>query len=144
MNRRGFLGAMLGIAMAPAIVKAENLMKIWTPKQEIITDPYGLDAKEYTVEGWMKPREGQWMHVAQAMEAGVMVGYINGIRVPNDMPDVATFQNIMVPIIKEKKLMGGGQVFDGHVDDLRVTKKALSPFHIRTRQPDTFNAIDLG
>jgi hypothetical protein len=36
MNRRGFLGAMLGGMAAPAIVKAEHLMKIVAPKQEII------------------------------------------------------------------------------------------------------------
>lgn len=36
MNRRGFLGTMLGVMAAPAVVKAENLMKIVVPKQEII------------------------------------------------------------------------------------------------------------
>jgi hypothetical protein len=33
MNRRGFLGAMLGAVAAPAVVKAENLMKIIVPKR---------------------------------------------------------------------------------------------------------------
>lgn len=32
MNRRGFLGTILAIGAAPAIVRAESLMKIWTPK----------------------------------------------------------------------------------------------------------------
>jgi hypothetical protein len=36
MNRRNFLAAMLGAAAAPAIVRAESLMKIVVPKQEII------------------------------------------------------------------------------------------------------------
>jgi hypothetical protein len=36
MNRRGFLGAMLAAASAPAIVKAENLMKIMVPKEKKI------------------------------------------------------------------------------------------------------------
>lgn len=35
MKRRNFLAAMLGAASAPAIVKAESLMKIVVPKQEI-------------------------------------------------------------------------------------------------------------
>lgn len=36
MNRRGFLGALAGVIAAPAIVKAENLMRIVVPKREII------------------------------------------------------------------------------------------------------------
>lgn len=36
MNRRGFLGAMLGAMAAPAIVRAESLMKIVVPRKEII------------------------------------------------------------------------------------------------------------
>jgi hypothetical protein len=39
MNRRGFLGAMLAAAAAPAIVRASSLMPVAAPK--IITDPYG-------------------------------------------------------------------------------------------------------
>jgi len=35
-DRRGFLGAMLAAAMAPAIVRAESLMKIYVPPQEIL------------------------------------------------------------------------------------------------------------
>jgi hypothetical protein len=36
MNRRGFLGAMLGAMAAPAVCKAENLMKIVVPKKDLI------------------------------------------------------------------------------------------------------------
>lgn len=39
MNRRGFLGAMLAAATAPAFVRAESLMKIAVPKKEIILPP---------------------------------------------------------------------------------------------------------
>jgi hypothetical protein len=35
-NRRGFLGAMFAAAAAPAIVRAESLMKIYVPPQEIL------------------------------------------------------------------------------------------------------------
>lgn len=31
MNRRGFLGGLIGVVAAPAIVRAESLMKIWVP-----------------------------------------------------------------------------------------------------------------
>jgi hypothetical protein len=34
MDRRGFLGAMLAAASAPAIVRAESLMKIAVPKEK--------------------------------------------------------------------------------------------------------------
>lgn len=34
-NRRGFLGSMFAAAAAPAIVRAESLMKIYVPSQEI-------------------------------------------------------------------------------------------------------------
>jgi hypothetical protein len=35
-DRRGFLGAMFAAAAAPAIVRAESLMKIYVPPQEIL------------------------------------------------------------------------------------------------------------
>lgn len=39
VSRRGFLGMMAGALAAPAIVRAESLMKIVVPKQEIILPP---------------------------------------------------------------------------------------------------------
>jgi len=36
-TRRGFLGAMLAAAMAPAVVKSSSLMKIATPKPLLLT-----------------------------------------------------------------------------------------------------------
>lgn len=36
MNRRGFLQSCLALAAAPAIVRAESIMRIWTPPQEIV------------------------------------------------------------------------------------------------------------
>ena len=35
ITRRGFLKSILAIGAAPAIVRAESLMKIWTPPQEL-------------------------------------------------------------------------------------------------------------
>ena len=37
MNRRGFLGAILATAAAPAIIKASALMPIYVPRPEILT-----------------------------------------------------------------------------------------------------------
>ena len=40
MNRRNFFKAMLAAASAPAIVKADSLMKIWVPpEKKIVTLP---------------------------------------------------------------------------------------------------------
>jgi hypothetical protein len=41
MNRRGFLQTCLALAAAPSIVRAENIMRIWTPPQGILV-PFNL------------------------------------------------------------------------------------------------------
>lgn len=43
ISRRGFLGSILAAASAPAIIKAENAMKLWVPSQEIVRlNPEGI------------------------------------------------------------------------------------------------------
>jgi len=55
MNRRGFLGAILAAGVAPAIVRAESLMKIVVPRQELILPgmfacfPRPLSAPEFSL-----------------------------------------------------------------------------------------------
>lgn len=51
MQRRGFLGAMLGAMAAPAIVKAENLMRVVAPTREIIVpkNPWANWTMERTI-----------------------------------------------------------------------------------------------
>lgn len=39
MNRRGFLLSCLAAGAAPAIARSDSLMKLWTPKKELIL-PY--------------------------------------------------------------------------------------------------------
>ena len=41
MDRRGFLGSMLAACAATAIVRAENLMRIVVPRQELLL-PSGM------------------------------------------------------------------------------------------------------
>lgn len=53
VTRRGFLGMMLGAAAAPAIVKAENLMKIVVPKKELVTPEVDSKIREF-FENWYK------------------------------------------------------------------------------------------
>ena len=42
MNRRNFFQAMLATATAPAIVRAESLMRIIAPPMDIIVPPMGI------------------------------------------------------------------------------------------------------
>lgn len=48
MNRRGFLGAMLAAAAAPAIVRASSLMPIYVPPQEILYEDTPIIARDIT------------------------------------------------------------------------------------------------
>jgi len=43
MNRRGFLGSIIAVASAPAIVRASSLMpgKVWTPQTFKATERFG-------------------------------------------------------------------------------------------------------
>lgn len=80
MNRRGFLKAAGIILAAPAIVKAENIMKIWTPPKDIILPENDSlvfvngvlqeparefvpsEAGYYTLSYLMKTGDGGWQH----------------------------------------------------------------------------------
>lgn len=51
MDRRGFLDAIMAAGIAPAIVRSDSLMKIFVPRQEIITlEDWAKDSKLYTGE----------------------------------------------------------------------------------------------
>lgn len=87
MNRRGFLASMLALAAAPAIVKAENLMKIYVPRDELILpEPlatgFDFGNGDFTVEMWVKPSTEQWNHIAQVHKDGVVLEYVNGVLQP--------------------------------------------------------------
>lgn len=49
MNRRSFLGAIIASATAPAIVRADSLMRI-VPRETLV-----LGANDFTVEFWARP-----------------------------------------------------------------------------------------
>ena len=40
MNRRHFLNIIAAGLAAPAVVKAENIMRIWTPPEQAIVNPF--------------------------------------------------------------------------------------------------------
>lgn len=52
MKRRSFLSAILAAGAAPAIVRADSLMKIIVPSQEIILPDFGMN--EFTIEAYIK------------------------------------------------------------------------------------------
>lgn len=61
MNRRSFLGSILAAAVAPAIVRADSLMRI-VPRSALVLDPYFRDvvacgqigAGDFTMEWWTR------------------------------------------------------------------------------------------
>jgi hypothetical protein len=84
INRRSLLG--LAVA-APAIVRAESLMKIWVPKNSgFIT--YRVDEERMTPlddgglmsEHWVVDTSGQIAHRAMVRKGGVFELYVNGVR----------------------------------------------------------------
>jgi hypothetical protein len=96
MNRRGFLGVMLGAGMAPAIVKAENLMKIFVPKQEIIELPDymsvlsgGFNRGELTQQGgfvkkfYMRPTNFEYWAAVTGMVGGLNTAQAEKFRREN-------------------------------------------------------------
>ncbi len=88
MNRRGFLGAILAAAAAPAIVKAESLMKIWVPPEpKILLPDFGMGDGDFTVESFMRVPsrvlDEDWHHVAVVSKNGIRQCYVDG-KVSND------------------------------------------------------------
>lgn len=75
-TRRGFLGAMLAAAAAPAFVRADSLMQIVVPKQEIILPtlniliPEGAGAGVYTASMWVKASGGEWERIVKTVTVG--------------------------------------------------------------------------
>lgn len=77
-TRRGFLKSILALAAAPAIVRAESLMR---GKGTILLPDYSICPLEgdWTVEYWAKPVEAEWTSIAQVRENGRLFTYVNGI-----------------------------------------------------------------
>lgn len=76
ISRRGFLGAMLAAAAAPAFVKADSLMPIFVPKAKIILPPTleiacpnGLEPGEYNFSVWAKTG-GEWERICKKFIVG--------------------------------------------------------------------------
>ena len=114
MNRRGFLSAMLGAAMAPAVVKAENIMKIWTPSQEIWTPKEEV----ITASAWVAYGASAWYHLSIVKEGDTVKRYVNG-ELCNDNTH---FRHDVVFGDPSKKVR---PKFDGNISDIVVSYKGV-------------------
>lgn len=66
ISRRQFLGGLLGLAAAPAIVRADSLMRIWVPKNYMsfhIEPSMIIPGQEYSLSFWMKEGNADWHKV---------------------------------------------------------------------------------
>lgn len=56
MNRRGFLAGCLALGAAPAIIKVENAMRLWVPKQGLLAESFHVNefmhSQEFTRSTW--------------------------------------------------------------------------------------------
>ncbi len=83
MNRRGFLKSILALAAAPAIVRADSLMRI-VPRDLVVE----------VVDGWN--------HVAMTRAGGVPQFFMNGVRVTKDMERYAAKYGVPMLEVVEK------------------------------------------
>ena len=88
MKRRSFLSSILAAGMAPAIVKASSIMKIWVPPEREIymgVDLVKWGDEDFTIESWMYPngKITDWRHVARTRVGGESYFYINGVLQPS-------------------------------------------------------------
>jgi hypothetical protein len=73
MNRRGFLGSILALGAAPAVVRAENIMRLWVPREPTTwIDASLIQAGTITADKMRLYYDGeQWEpHVIAAMMRG--------------------------------------------------------------------------
>lgn len=73
MNRRNFLATCLALSAAPAIVRAESLMKLWVPPQGIILPP--LATLTPGIAHWVRI-EHSWLGLAKTEY------FLDGVQVP--------------------------------------------------------------
>ena len=94
VSRRQFLGLLAGAVAAPAIVRAENLMKIWVPKNYLVFNiepSMILPHQDYNLSFWMKDdRTPDWHKVHRKfmwneVKDGQIKIDLNSVRMNNPM-----------------------------------------------------------
>lgn len=139
MNRRNFLQSMFAAAMAPAICKAENLMKIYVPNRDIqIINSFGADSMkfdgrgdyipfsdidmsgDFTLESWIK--NGSWTLVSVKRENNQLKEFINGEEVPHGINSVLETGTV---IEYKNGVLRFNPQFQGEISDLKIYDIAL-------------------
>lgn len=76
IQRRSFLGGILALSAAPAIVRAESLMKIWVPPapeiEVVKIGPYDLQRGQYGAQTFRTKSTGTILEVGK--NHGIMQG----------------------------------------------------------------------
>jgi hypothetical protein len=90
INRRGFLKGLVGAVAAPAVVKAENLMKIWVPP----------------IKPWIRPSERIASMRAAMLKTAIPVEVLTHGSAMIKMPegDVIPFRR-WIPYVDESPLV---------------------------------------
>jgi len=126
LSRRGFLKLTGVVLAAPAIVRAESLMKIWTPPKDIILPEQflniGLDnlvaGQLYTFSTYIKSADGgSWNRVVKTFTAN---GGVETIKLPleTEVPLLwgtqLEFNSVQRPglEIKQEMIFDKGPAFD--------------------------------
>lgn len=69
LQRRSFIGGILALAAAPAIVRPESLMKIWVPPEREIEvtklGPYDIQAGQYGAQTFRAKSTGNLLEVGR-------------------------------------------------------------------------------
>lgn len=112
INRRGFLKSILALGAAPVIVKAENLMKIFVPSQELILPDKTIEVTTKLFTGYMdEVRVTNWIHLAVVRRANTIKTFVDGVE--SQLPESVTFADDVIKLPKHAL-----------VDELRITTTA--------------------
>ncbi len=84
-TRRGFLKGILAFGMAPAVVKAENIMRIWTPPQDLWFAPAGFNRGKILKPGWTIEHQPDLL-VGYRGKSTIDVGFFYAPYVPTLRP----------------------------------------------------------
>lgn len=136
ISRRSALKAMFAACAAPAIVRAESLMKLYVPRQDLILPEStlqeapetllleGFGERDFTVETWLRPPNGQWQHFAQVRRDGKTLSYLDGKLVAN-----SDFHAHGFKVSKRNGFWAAKHdpTFSGQMTDWKITSLARDP-----------------
>lgn len=85
MNRRSFLKSALALVLplAPAIVRADSLMRILPQRVDVVLPGLDLGSGDFTVEFWLRPDFASALsHHVHVHSCGAEFHYVNGAPSP--------------------------------------------------------------